>query len=104
MFLELILGNLQRSSDEITAHLFGYCEFDENKVKAAKKAFEKYAKYINDALKIDVYLVGQKLSVADVALAVILFKTLHFSPDEKLKTEIPNVIRHMNYFTSIPIF
>jgi len=58
MFLELILGNLQRSSDEITASLFGYCEFDENKVSAAKKAFLKYAKYINDALKIDVYLVG----------------------------------------------
>lgn len=57
-FLDIVLGNLHKSYEEITTSIFGYREYEENSVKNAKKLFEKNLKFINDALKFDVYLVG----------------------------------------------
>ncbi|EAR86261.2 glutathione S-transferase, carboxy-terminal domain protein (macronuclear) [Tetrahymena thermophila SB210] len=103
-FLDIILGNLHKSYEDITTSIYGYREYDETSVKNAKKLFEKNLKFINDALKIDTYLVGQKLSIVDIALAAVLHRTFKIAFDDKFRSENPHTVRHLRYFSSIPVF
>lgn len=57
-FLNITLVQLLSASEEITGSIFGYRQYDETSVKNAKKNFGKFLAFINDALKIDTFLVG----------------------------------------------
>ncbi|EGR30246.1 hypothetical protein IMG5_137000 [Ichthyophthirius multifiliis] len=103
-FFDMAINSLYSAVTDVTNSIYGYKAYDENTVKNGKKQFEKYLKFFNDQLKIDVFLVGQKLSIADIALAGVLHFAFRVAFEEKIRLDNPHCLRHVRYISTLQPF
>lgn len=83
---------------------WGLTTFKQNVYQSAKKDLIAALKIVNQHLLFHTYLVGQSITVADIALATALvFAFTHFF-DSAVQAELPNLMRWFNTLVNQPYF
>merc|ERR1712032_1354935 len=73
-------------------------------VKKAQADFEKGLQRLEADLAVRTFLVGDRLSLADVIITTILYYPMKFFMDAAYRRKYPNLTRYFSFVVSTPSF
>jgi elongation factor 1-gamma len=82
----------------------GWIQFCKEKSKRAWNDTTASLKILDNHLKNNSYVVGSKLTIADIALVSLLVNAFRFLFEEKFRKSIPNVTRWFELIIETPAF
>lgn len=101
-WLDFCLNEIEVSSTMLYYPALGAMKITENTAAAAKEAkgfFLAAMRTLNDRLLLRTFVVGDSLTVADIALAAALFYPFKFVLDKGLRKQFGNVLRWFQFIT-----
>jgi elongation factor 1-gamma len=101
-WLELTAVALEQPLAEWLEPIFGKRPTDLDKVKKAQADVKKFLMTLEARLKTSQYILGDSLTLADVAVAAALVNPFRAVFDEKYRKPLANVTRWFTAFTNLP--
>lgn len=84
--------------------IFGLMEYDKDKNKKALSDIMNVLRVLDSHLKINNYMVGNNLTIADIAVASALVNPMRFLWEEKFRKNIPSVTKWFENIIQHPAF
>jgi len=103
-WIEWSRGDLEKCAIDLVYPIFGYAPHIPDNAKRATEAVKKQVTILNDYLKFRSFLVGDRISLADVVLACTLLGYYVTVFDTTYRKAIPNVNRWFLTVTNQPNF
>lgn len=82
----------------------GWIQFCKDRHKRAWNDVTAYLKILDNHLKVNTFMVGKKLTIADVALVSLLVSPFKFIFEEKFRKSVPNVTKWFESICELPAF
>lgn len=84
--------------------VFGIVKYEKEKWDTAKKELFNGIKFLDTTLKLRTYLVGDKLTSADLSVAGVLQVAFKLLFDAKARNQYPHLTRWFSNVSSLPPF
>jgi elongation factor 1-gamma len=82
----------------------GWIQFCKDRHKRAWNDATAGLKILDNHLKVNTFMVGKKLTIADIALVSVLVNAFKFVFEEKFRKSIPNVTKWFDSICELPAF
>lgn len=82
----------------------GWIQFCKDRHKRAWNDVTAYLKVLDNHLKVNTFMVGKKLTIADISLVSILVNPFKFIFEEKFRKSVPNVTKWFESICELPAF
>lgn len=82
----------------------GWIQFCKDRHKRAWNDATAGLKILDNHLKVNTFMVGKKLTIADIALASVLVNAFKFVFEEKFRKSVPNVTKWFESICDLPAF
>jgi len=92
-WIEWSRGDLEKAAVDWIYPIFGYADYDENNTKRAQELVKAQLTILNNYLKTRSFLVGERISLADIVVASTLYYYFLSVFDITYRKAIPNVTR-----------
>jgi elongation factor 1-gamma len=99
--LDFSANELEPVLSQLIFPVFGLISFDLPLCKRAQNDASALLKVLDERLKLNTYLVGKQLSIADVAVASALWYPMRFLFDQKFRTPFANLARWFDSIVSL---
>merc|ERR1712010_185338 len=103
-YIDWSLVNLEVPALLLVLPLMGRMEKNFTVVKKAQADFENGLKRLEADLALRTFIVGDRLSLADVIIATILYYPMKFFMDAAYRRKYPNLTRYFSFVVATPSF